>query len=117
MLTAAFWGFVGGAALLLGAGLGLAFKPSSRVVGLVMAFGAGVLISAVAFELVDEGFQHAGARPVTVGLVGGALAFFLGDWFLDRRGGTDRKRSGGQQAGAAASGLVLGAAMFVSLSH
>ena len=109
MLTAAFWGFVGGAALLVGAALGLALRPSSRVVGLVMAFGAGVLISAVAFELVDEGFQHAGAGPVTMGLVGGAITFFLGDRILDRRGGTDRKRSGGQQAGAAASGLVLGA--------
>lgn len=109
MLTAAFWGFVGGAALLLGAALGLVLRLPTRVVGLVMAFGAGVLISAVAFELVEEGFLHAGRRPVIAGLVAGALTFFVGDWILDRRGAADRKRSGGQQAGAAASALVLGA--------
>ena len=49
MLEAAFWGFVGGAALLLGAVIGLVWTVPRRVIGLVMAFGAGVLVSAVAF--------------------------------------------------------------------
>ena len=40
MLEAAFWGFVGGAALLVGALLGLYLKVGLRVIGLVMAFGA-----------------------------------------------------------------------------
>jgi ZIP family zinc transporter len=74
-----------------------------------MAFGAGVLVSAVAFELVEEGYDHSGARSVTIGLFAGALTFFLGDRVLDRRGGKDRKRSGGQQAGGAPAALVLGA--------
>lgn len=109
MLEAAFWGFVGGAALILGAVLGLALRTPPRVVGIVMAFGAGVLISAVAFELVEESFVMAGASPVLIGLTAGALTFFVGDALIDRRGGEHRKRSGGQQAGGAAGAIVLGA--------
>jgi zinc transporter, ZIP family len=51
MLEAAFWGFVGGFVLLVGAWLGLLWRTPPKVIGLVMAFGSGVLISAVAFEL------------------------------------------------------------------
>lgn len=109
MLEAALWGFVGGFALLVGAVLGLLWRTPPRVVGVVMAFGAGVLISAVAFELVEEGFEASGAPPVVLGLVAGALAFYAGDWILDHRGARDRKRSGGQQAAGSAGAIVLGA--------
>lgn len=106
---AALWGFVGGAALLVGALVGLLTDVPSRTVGLVMAFGAGVLISAVAFELVEDAFDGAGAWPVVAGMAGGALTFYAGDLLIDRRGGGDRKRSGGQQAGGVAMAIVLGA--------
>jgi ZIP family zinc transporter len=109
VLEAAFWGFVGGFALLVGAALGLVWRTPPRVLGLVMAFGAGVLISAVAFELVQDGFESSGAPPVLGGLVAGAVTFYVGDWILDHRGGDNRKRSGGQQAGGAAGAIVLGA--------
>ena len=109
MLEAAFWGFVGGVALLIGAGIGLAVRVPPRVVGGVMAFGSGVLISAVAFDLVEEGFERSGTGPVLIGLAAGALAFSAGDLVLDRAGGNDRKRSGGQQAGGAAMAIALGA--------
>jgi ZIP family zinc transporter len=105
---AAFWGFVGGFALLIGAVLGLIWRTPPRVVGVVMAFGAGVLISAVAFELVEESFENSSATPMVLGLIAGALTFYAGDWILDHRGGQDRKRSGGQQAGGAATAIVLG---------
>jgi ZIP family zinc transporter len=74
-----------------------------------MAFGAGVLISAVAFDLVEEGFARAGTVPVLIGFGAGALTFYAGDAVLYRTGGRDRKRSGGQQAGGAAMAIVLGA--------
>ena len=109
MLEAAWWGFVGGAALLLGAAAGLWLPVSNRLVGLVMGFGAGVLFSAVAFELTKEAYDEAGAAAVVLGLLGGALVFFAGDWWLDRRGGHRRKSPTGSQPGAAASALVLGA--------
>jgi len=125
VLEAAWWGFVGGAALLVGALLGLYLKVGLRVIGLVMAFGAGVLISAVAFELTEEAYRSAGGTAAALGLAAGSLTFFTGDWLIDRRGGHRRKSPvhGGVRApetstgspattGAAASSgsaLVLGA--------
>ncbi|GAB7038196.1 MULTISPECIES: ZIP family metal transporter [Catenuloplanes] len=108
MLEAAFWGFVGGFALLVGAVLGLVRPVPDRVVGTVMAFGAGVLISTVSFDLVEEAFTEAGAVPVGVGILAGAVTFFAGDAIVDRRGGDDRKHPAAN-AGGAAFALVLGA--------
>src|SRR3954447_7342786 len=107
MLEAAFWGFVGGFALLVGAVLGLRVGASQRIIGLVMAFGAGVLISALAFELTDEAFRRGGTDAVATGLAAGAVAFFAGDWVVDHRGGKHRKRSGGEQEGGSAAGIVI----------
>lgn len=132
MLEAAWWGFVGGAALLVGALLGLYVRVGLRVIGLVMAFGAGVLISAVAFELTEEAYRSAGGTAAALGLAAGSVTFFAGDWAIDRRGGHRRKspvhggvplhrrsddtdaghRARGVQASAGASSglaLVLGA--------
>lgn len=103
------WGVVAGLALLVGAGIGLSLRVPSRVIGLVMAFGAGVLISAVAFELTERAFESSGGTVVVAGLLAGAVTFFVGDLVIDRRGGGNRKRSGHEQAGGSAMALVLGA--------
>jgi ZIP family zinc transporter len=74
-----------------------------------MAFGAGVLISAVAFELIEEAVDAASAfRPVAVGLFAGSAVFFVGDTLIDRMGGRDRKRSAGAAASASGLAIVLG---------
>jgi zinc transporter, ZIP family len=112
VLEAAFWGLVAGGSLLIGALLGLFVPVPVRVVGLVMGFGVGVLISAVAFELTGEAYDRAGAWPVVLGLSAGALTFFLGDLAIDRLGVGGRKDPTGTGAGAgssAATSLVLGA--------
>jgi len=111
VLEAALWGFVGGLALLIGALAGLRLRVSRHVTGLIMAFGAGVLISALAFELTEEAFDLAGADAVAAGLAAGGLAFFAGDWLIDRRGGDQRKHMGGEQAGGSAMAIVLGAVL------
>jgi zinc transporter, ZIP family len=108
VLWAGFWGLVGGIALLVGAVLGLRLTASNRVIGAIMAFGAGVLVSALAFELTAEAFRSGGGTAVVLGLLAGAITFFAGDWVLDHRGGNDRKRSGGQQAGGSPMAIVLG---------
>jgi zinc transporter, ZIP family len=121
VLEAAWWGFVGGAALLVGALFGLYVKVGLRVIGLVMAFGAGVLISAVAFELTEEAYRSAGGTAAALGLAAGSVTFFTGDWLIDRRGGHRRKSpvhggvrvpepaatSGSGSPAAASSGLAL----------
>ncbi len=109
VLEAAWWGFVGGFALLVGAVGGLYLPQSKRFIGLVMGFGTGVLFSAVAFELTVEAYDKAGSEAVVLGLLAGALTFFVGDWFIDKRGGDRRKSPNGPPADAAGGALVLGA--------
>jgi ZIP family zinc transporter len=88
-MAAAFgWGLLAASSLVLGAVGALLFRISLRVVGLIMGFGAGVLISAVAFDLVEEAAGKAsGQGAVIVGIFAGCGVFFGGDWLIDRRGG------------------------------
>jgi ZIP family zinc transporter len=111
VLEAAFWGLVGGGALVVGALVGLLVPTSQRTIGLIMGFGAGVLISALAFELTEEAYTQGGTAPVALGLALGAVSFFVGDAIVDGRGGEHRKRSGGEQEGGVAGAIVLGALM------
>ena len=74
-----------------------------------MAFGAGVLISAVAYELVEEAFEtSAGNGGIALGLAAGALTFFVGDMLVDRLGGEDRKKIRGTAGAGSALAIVLG---------
>lgn len=112
MAAALFWGAVGGAALVVGALVAIWFDLGARVLGSVMAFGSGVLISAVAFDLVEEAFDtSAGEGGVALGLFAGAATFFLGDALIDRMGGEKRKSSGGEQANGSGLAIVLGAVL------
>ena len=57
MWAAAAWGLFGASSLVLGALIVTVHRPSPRLLGLVMGFGAGVLISAVSFELIEEAVE------------------------------------------------------------
>ena len=109
-MSAAFaWGFLAGSSLILGGLLALRLPISKLALGLIMAFGAGVLISAVAYELVLEGYTtSAGSGGVALGLLAGAATFFAGDMAIDLFGGENRKRSSGAQASGSALAIVLG---------
>jgi ZIP family zinc transporter len=103
------WGFIGGSSLLLGGLLALRRPPGLRPLGLVMAFGSGVLISAVAYELVEDAFGTAGGSgAVGLGLFAGAFAFYLGDLAIDHFGGEGRKSAAGGQDSGSALAIVLG---------
>jgi ZIP family zinc transporter len=74
-----------------------------------MAFGSGVLISAVAYELVEDAFGAGGRGwAVGVGLLAGALTFYLGDLAIDRFGGEGRKRAAGGQDEGSGLAILLG---------
>lgn len=96
-LEAGAWGLVAGLALVLGAMAAWFVRVSPTVVASIMAFGAGVLISALAFDLVDEAERSGGLLPTGVGFLAGALTYVVANVFLARRGARHRKRSGGQQ--------------------
>ncbi len=66
-LQAGLWGWLGGGALVIGAALGWGLKRRPWLVASVMAFGAGVLISALAFDLMDEAFRRGGFWPTAGG--------------------------------------------------
>jgi ZIP family zinc transporter len=93
MAEAFWWGLLAGSSLILGGLVSLWLRVADRWIGHIMAFGGGVLISAVAFELVEEGIRTAGGiRAVAAGLFAGSLVFYVGDTLIDRMGGADRKR-------------------------
>lgn len=96
-LEAGLWGLLAGSALLIGAALGYFARVPRRVIASVMAFGAGVLLSAVSFELIAEAHEQGGLLPVSVGAAAGALTYTGANILLARRGARHRKRSGDEQ--------------------
>jgi len=94
---ATLWGFVGGGALVLGAAVGYLGKIPSRVVAAVMAFGSGVLLSALSFELMEEACAQAGLTACAAGFLVGAVLYSSANHLLACRGARHRKRSGDQQ--------------------
>ncbi len=96
-LQAGFWGFVAGAALVIGAAIGYYVQVGQRPIASIMAFGGGVLISALSFDLMDEAFHRGGFDSTSAGFVAGAVVYSLANWYLDHRGAKHRKRSGHRQ--------------------
>jgi ZIP family zinc transporter len=94
MLEAGFWGFVGGSALILGAAIGYLVSLPQRLIAAIMAIGSGVLISAVAFDLMDEAFARGGFDSTAAGFLGGAVAYTAANVIVSRHGAKHRKRSG-----------------------
>ncbi len=92
------WGALAASSLVIGALLSFARRWSKRQIGAVLAFGAGALISAVSFELAEEGIAVGGAGVTGAGLGAGALSYFLLDRELERR-----------SQGEGGIGLALGA--------
>lgn len=105
MAEAFFWGMLGSASLILGAVVVAVNMPSARTLGLIMGFGSGVLISAVAFELVEEAASVAkGLGATTIGFLIGMGVFLLGDQAISTMGYRDRKK---MNAVHSASGLAI----------
>jgi ZIP family zinc transporter len=96
-VEAGLWGLLGGGALVIGALIAWFVRVPPKVVASVMAFGSGVLISAVAFDLMEEAADTGGLGPTAAGFLGGAVVYLAANLALARRGARHRKRSGAQQ--------------------
>jgi zinc transporter, ZIP family len=102
-VTAALgWGALAASSLIIGALLGVVRPWPPRLVGLVLAFGAGALISAVSFDLAQEGTQLGDTGVVAAGLALGAFTYFALNRLVGRR-----SRGRGDEDGGSA--LALGA--------
>ena len=84
MAAALGWGALAASSLIIGALLGVVRPWPDRLVGLVLAFGAGALISAVSFDLAEEGIRLGGGDSVAIGLAAGAVTYFLADRVIER---------------------------------
>jgi ZIP family zinc transporter len=106
-VTAALgWGALAASSLVIGALLGMARPWPGRLVGLVLAFGAGALISAVSFDLAEEGARLGDHGVLGLGLGLGAITYFA----LNRRLGRRRRRGNGAAADEdSGTALALGA--------
>lgn len=87
MTQALFWGLVAAGSLLVGQLLAAPLGRSTRTVGLMMAFGAGTLISAVGYELIPEETLQLGWEVGAAFLLG-ALTYYVGARLVDRGGGS-----------------------------
>jgi len=119
-VSAAFlWAFLGQSSLVLGAAIALRFRLSDRTVGLIMGFGGGVLISAVAYELVEGAVDtSAGSGGVTIGLLCGSAVYFVGDVALARFFGDEalidgerRDEAPGSERGSTGLAIAMGATL------
>jgi ZIP family zinc transporter len=124
VLGALAWGSLAAGSLVLGALLAFARAWSDRQVGLVLAFGAGALISAVSIELAEEGVRVGGFGWTAAGLAAGALTYWTLDGRVERRGfgagaddgasaGAAKAARGGEGAAAAGGGTALALGAFL----
>ena len=92
-VQALLWGLLAGSALVIGAALASVPRIPQRLIAAIMAFGAGVLISALSFELIDVAHKRGGLVSTAIGFLFGAAAFTAANVWISRSGGHHRKRS------------------------
>lgn len=108
-LHALLWGTVAGSALLIGAVAAWWLRIPRVWVCAVMAFGAGVLVSALSFELVLEAFTLGGLAATAAGVAAGALLYFGANALLARRSRTRSRAQGGSSGSSSGSAIAVGA--------
>ena len=106
MLEAAAWGALAASTLLVGMALAFVWTPTVRTLGMVLAFGSGALLSAVAFDLTETALAQGSERLLALGMLLGAGVFVAGSWLL--RAQTD---AGVPDADEDSRSIVLGAAL------
>ena len=110
MIAAILWSALATATLLIGMALAYRNLISPKGTGLFMAFGAGAIISATAYQLVLGAIATDQSREalVALGLAVGAFTFYFADRWVDHLGGADRMDIEGGQKGGSGTGILLG---------
>jgi zinc transporter, ZIP family len=104
------WGLAVGASLLVGALAAARITLPERTAATLTAFGGGVLLAAVALELVPEADERAGLGLTAIGLLGGTVLYVGADAWLSRRESSEAMRRSGHAA-------ATGQAMMMPSSH
>ena len=94
MLIAVLYGLLACSGFFVGVGIGLVVAPPRRLVAVIMAFGGGVLVSALTFDLMAEAEAEGNTAYVIAGFLTGALIYVLADVALERMAAASPKREG-----------------------
>jgi len=94
--AAGAWAFLGASSLILGALIALSGRLKGRPLELLIGFGGGALVSALAYDLFGEAVQaSATGLSVAIGFVAGAVVYYIGDELIDRMPGGHAANGGG----------------------
>ena len=94
------WGLAIGGTLVAGAVAATVLRLPGRLTATLTAFGGGILLSAIALELVPEADRGAGTALTALGLLAGTLVYVGADWWLGRDAGMMTMRRAGHAAAA-----------------
>ena len=94
MTTALIYGLIASSGFVVGVLLGLLTAPPRRVLAGVIAFGAGTLVCALTFELMEEAFETGTTSWSLAGFLAGALLYILIDQGLERMAAASPRREG-----------------------
>ena len=108
MLEAAFWSLVASSSLVIGGLIAIRYDLALRTIGLIMGFGAGVLVAVLSVDLAVDAFERSSGLVVGAGLLAGGAIFYAGDLLLARYGAGERKSMGGGQSQGNPLAIVLG---------
>jgi ZIP family zinc transporter len=119
------WGLVVASSLLAGALVAARLRLPERVAATLTAFGGGVLLAAVALELIPDADAGAGSALTASGLAAGTLVYVAADGWLSRResqrdmrramqaASAGRASADAMAAAASARGLSISAGLFI----
>jgi zinc transporter, ZIP family len=108
MLEASLWGAFAAASLLLGAILTYALSPGKRTVAMIMAFGAGTLLSAVSFEMIGKSVALGDTEGIVPALLVGSVVYTLADFGVSRIGGRKHREEEANADEGSEFGIVIG---------
>jgi len=108
MVNAFIWGLLATSSLIMGGIIAIRFTLSNRIIGIIMGFGAGTLISAISYELIFEAVKLAkGSGFPAAGLFVGAATFFLSDKLIGNFGADNRLKVGASKSSSLVIPMVL----------
>jgi zinc transporter, ZIP family len=96
--------------LIIGAYFGSVFKVNAKIIGAISAFGAGAMIAALTFGLMEESFKLGGFDNSIIGFIVGGTIFVIGDLLIIRIGGRGHKKFYDVEE-STGWGIILGAVL------
>jgi ZIP family zinc transporter len=105
MLNAFLWGLLATSSLVIGGIIASRISIGKKALGVIMAFGAGTLISAISYELIFEAIKMGkGTGFPAFGLFAGTFTFFFSDMLIGKLGAKDHMKI---EASGKSSSLVV----------